>query len=88
MAVEFIEEIPGRRGVSTRGRVPYPAKEIDTFLEAKDQRYAKVTIEGKLPKNMAQSFRLYLKKHPDVAEKVAVHLIDGELYLERRELAE
>ena len=88
MAVEFIEEIPGKRGGFGRGRVPYPAKEIDTFLKAKDQRYAKVTIEGKTPKNMAQSFRLYLKKHPDVAEKVAVHFIGGELYLERRGAAE
>lgn len=83
MAVEFIDDIPGRSRVSSRGRVPYAAREIEAFLADEDHRYAKVTIEGKEPKNMAQSFRIYLKKNPDIAEKVSIHLIGGELYLER-----
>ena len=83
MAIEFVDKLPGRAGVGRRGRVPYAAVEIDEFLAAEGQKYAKVTIEGKEPKSMAQSFRLYLKKHPDVAQKVAVHFVGGELYLER-----
>lgn len=81
MALEYIQDIPGGRGV--RGRVPYARKEIEEFLNAEGQRYAKVVIEGRQPKNMYQSFRLYLKRNPEVAEKVAVHLVAGELYLER-----
>ena len=83
MAIEFIEDIPGRRAPGGRGRVPYAEKEIKDFLAAEGERFAKVTVEGRKPKNMNQSFRLYLKKHPDLAEKVIVHFIGGELYLER-----
>lgn len=83
MAVEFLDEIPGRKRATSRGRIPYPAKEIDAFLAEEGKKYARVTIEGREPKNMAQSFRLYLKKNPDVAKKVSVHFIGGELYLER-----
>ena len=82
MSLEFLKNIPGGRG--GRGRHPYAAREIQEFLSSDDgQRYAHVVIEGREPKNMNQSFRNYLKKNPDVAEKVAVHLIGGELYLER-----
>ena len=83
MTVEFISSIPGRRDSSGKGRVSYVAKEIDDFLQADGERYARVTIEGREPKNMNQSFRLYLKKNPDIAEKVTVHFIGGQLYLER-----
>ena len=84
MALEYCDSLPERSGLGRRGRTPYPAKEIEAFLASeKEQRYAKVTIEGKKPKSMNQSFRLYLKKNPEIAQKVAVHLIGGELYLER-----
>lgn len=83
MAIELLDHIPGRATTAGRGRVPYAAKEIEEFLAAEDSQYAHVTIEGRAPKNMAQSFRLYLKKNPDISEKVAVHFIGGELYLER-----
>ena len=81
MSLEFLKNIPGGRG--RRGRVPYVAREIRDFLSHDGERYAHVVIEGREPKNMNQSFRSYLKHNPDVAEKVAVHLIGGELYLER-----
>lgn len=83
MAIEYVDAIPGRTRSVGRGRVPYPAREIESFLNDGDQKYGKVTIEGKEPKSMAQSFRHYLKRNPEVAEKVAVHLVGGELYLER-----
>lgn len=81
MALEYVTDIPGGRG--GRGRTPYARKEIEEFLKGEGERYAKVVIEGRKPKNMYQTFRLYLKKNPEVAEKVAVHLVAGELYLER-----
>lgn len=89
MALEMIEIIPGRRRNPGPGRIPYAAREIDEFLADKSgMKYAKVTIEGKEPKNMAQSFRLFLRKNPDVAEQVAVHFVGGELYLERLDVEE
>ena len=81
MSLEFVKNIPGGR--AGRGRTPYAAREIQEFLSHDGERYAHVVIEGREPKNMNQSFRNYLKRNPDVAEKVAVHLIGGELYLER-----
>jgi hypothetical protein len=85
------EMIPGARYVELPGDDHTPwfgdsdplLEEIEEFLKAEGQRYAKVVIEGRQPKNMYQSFRLYLKRNPEVAEKVAVHLVAGELYLER-----
>ena len=81
MSLEFVENMPAGRG--GRGRNPYAAREVQDFLSHDGERYAHVVIEGKSPKSMNQSFRNYLKKHPDVAERVAVHLVGGELYLER-----
>jgi hypothetical protein len=89
MALTFVKELPGmEKEPVSPGRVPYAAEPIKEFLAARGRKYAKVTLENekgepRKGKAMHQAFRDYLKKNPKLAERVKVHLIDGDLYLER-----
>ncbi len=85
---EIVERLP--ESISARGRQPLFAMTVVSEFKDRNIKFAKVDVTGyiksqtvKSVRNAASRTRSYLKKRPDL--KVAVHYIDGMMYLENKD---